>query len=99
MKKKDHKAIFGNAAFTLDYASNGEAGDWFTGAKNILNLDIELGDKNEDSNKFYPPLVLIDKIIRYNYVIMKEFFKKHIIDFALKKLTFYPNHKEFMFEI
>ena len=99
MKKKDHKAIFGNAAFTLDYASNGEAGDWFTGAKNILNLDIELGDKNEDSNKFYPPIVLIDKIIRYNYVIMKEFFKKHIIDFALKKLTFYPNHKEFMFEI
>lgn len=99
MKKKDHKAIFGNAAFTLDYASNGEAGDWFTGAKSILNLDVELGNDKEESNKFYPPKVLIDKIVRYNYVIMKEFFKRHIIDFALKKLTYFPNHNEVKFEI
>ncbi len=44
MKKQRHYALFGNAAFTLDYQSNGEAGDWLTGAKNILNLDLELGN-------------------------------------------------------
>lgn len=34
-----------------------------TGAKNILNLDVELGNADERSNKFYPPKVLIDKIV------------------------------------
>ena len=37
-------------AFTLDYETNGEAGDWLTGAENILNLDVELGSKDGRSD-------------------------------------------------
>lgn len=59
-QRKDHTLLFGNASFTLDYETNGEAGDWLTGAKNILNIDVELGNKDPRSNKFYPPQVLID---------------------------------------
>lgn len=55
IKKTDHFICFGNAAMTLDYNSNGEAGDWLLGAKNVLNLDVELGSKDEESHKFYPP--------------------------------------------
>ena len=50
MKAKDPHSVFGNAAETLDYASNGEAGDWLLGAKNILNLDVELGSDDDRSN-------------------------------------------------
>lgn len=32
IKKHDHFITFGNASMTLDYPSNGEAGDWFVGA-------------------------------------------------------------------
>ena len=65
MKKKSQQALFGNAAYCLDYQSDGEAGDWLTGAKNILNVDIELGNKDKRSDDFYPPDFILDKIVRY----------------------------------
>jgi len=50
-----------------------------TGAKSILNIDVELGNKDPRSNQFYPPKVLIDHIIRYNWITMKDFILKHNI--------------------
>lgn len=97
MKAKDPHSVFGNAAETLDYASNGEAGDWLLGAKNILNLDVELGNDDDRSNWFYPPKVLIDKIVRYNLIIMKDFIYKHIINFNLRKLVISPNQLMYKF--
>ncbi len=91
MKAKDPHCVFGNAAETLDYASNGEAGDWLLGAKNVLNLDVELGNDDDRSNRFYNTKVLFDKIVRYNMIIMKDFLYKHIINFTLKKLVISPN--------
>jgi len=58
MKNKNYKTIFGNAAFVLGYTSDGEAGDWLLGAKKILNLDVELGNLDKRSNRFYPPKVI-----------------------------------------
>jgi len=58
---------------TLDYSSNGEAGDWFVGAKNILNLDVELGNKDEESHKFYPPKNIIYDIVSYNWITFEKF--------------------------
>lgn len=78
-KRKGIKAHFGNSAFVLDYETNGEAGDWFTGAKNILNLDVELGNNNKQSDAFYPPKYLIPKIVRYNWIVMNDFLDKHIV--------------------
>lgn len=99
MKLKKHKALFGNAAFTLDYPTNGEAGDWLTGAKNILNLDIELGNLDKRSEGFYPPIRLIDRIVRYNWIIMKDFLFSHIIDLGLKKVIMNPHDFSISFEI
>lgn len=99
VKVKQPKTFFGNAAFTLDYSTNGEAGDWLTGAKNILNLDVELGNADTASNKFYPPRVLIDKILRYNWVTMKDFLYEHIVNFHIKKLTLNHAHKRYKFHI
>lgn len=67
VRSKDHHIVFGNASFTLDYPSNGEASDWLVGAKNILALDMELGSKEAESNKFYPPKNLVYSIVKYNY--------------------------------
>ncbi len=86
MKDKGYNGIFGNAALTLDYESNGEAGDWLTGAKNILNLDVELGNSNHKSDRFYPPKILIDKIIRHNWLIMRQFIYAHNITLVLKQV-------------
>ena len=58
MKNKNYQAFFGNAAYVLDYTSDGEAGDWFSGAKNILNLDVELGNLDSRSDRFYPPKII-----------------------------------------
>jgi hypothetical protein len=99
MHAKDHKALFGNAAFTLDYPTNGEAGDWMTGAKNILNLDVELGNLDKESDAFYPPVRLIDRIVRYNMIIMNDFLLKHTVDFSLKKVILNPNIFSINFEI
>lgn len=74
---------------TLDYPSNGEAGDWYIGAKNILNLDVELGNKDENSHKFYPPKNIIYDIVSYNWLTFEKFFISHNIDLNLKKLTIY----------
>jgi hypothetical protein len=76
---KQIRALFGNAAFTLDYPTNGEAGDWFTGKKNIMNIDVELGNNDPASEQFYPPRRIISDIVRYNWLVMKEFFYKHIV--------------------
>ena len=82
IKSKDMRPLFGNAAFTLDYATNGEAGDWFTGKKKILNIDIELGNSDPRSEEFYPPKSILADIVRYNWVAMKEYLFKHIVEFS-----------------
>lgn len=81
------KADFGNSMGTIDYPTNGEAGDWLTGAKNILNLDVELGDLNKASDHFYPSSDLIPHICRYNYLIFQKFFFKHNIQLLLQNVT------------
>lgn len=86
-QNKGRKAHFGNSAFVLDYSTNGEAGDWFTGAKNILNLDVELGTNNKKTDTFYPPRDLIPKIVRYNWIVMNDFLNKHIINLDLTNIT------------
>jgi len=78
MKSQCHKDLFGNASSTIDYETNGEAGDWLTGAMNILNLDVELGNNDTRSNSFYPPRILIDKIVTHNWIIMKKYLEAHI---------------------
>lgn len=88
MRKKDLRPLFGNAAFTLDYSTNGEAGDWFTGKKNILNIDVELGNADPRSEEFYPPRDILSDIVRYNWVIMKEFLWRHAIEFSHRVVLF-----------
>ena len=87
MIEKGQRAHFGNSAFVLDYPTNGEAGDWFTGAKNILNIDVELGDDSKPSEQFYPPREIHARIVRYNWIIMKQYLTSHIVDFHLNSLT------------
>ena len=99
MQAKGHKAFYGNAAFVLDYAANGEAGDWLTGAKNILNIDVELGDLDKRSDKFYPPRQVISKIVRYNWIVMKEFLKRHVVEIGIKKVIINKAEPVITFEI
>jgi len=91
-KTKNRKSHFGNSASLLDYPTNGEAGDWFTGAKNILNLDVELGNPDKKSDTFYPPRHLLPKIVRFNYIIMNDFLRKHIVDFDLSHIMMSYGH-------
>lgn len=93
---KNIRALFGNAAFALDYPTNGEAGDWFMGKKNILNIDVELGNQNPESEQFYPPRAIIPDIVRYNWIVMKQFLYKHIIDLVHKVII---KPKELIIEI
>ena len=86
-KGKNFKAFYGNAVLALDYTSNGEAGDWLTGAKNILNFDVELGSLDKQSDKFYPPQRIIDKIVNYNWIVMDQFLNRHIISLSLKRIV------------
>lgn len=79
MREKGRKTEFGNSALVLDYPTNGEAGDWFTGAKRIINLDVELGNTSKQSEQFYPPKDLIPKIVRYNWITMLDYLDKHIV--------------------
>ena len=99
MQDKGHKAFYGNAAFVLDYAANGEAGDWYAGAKNILNIDVELGDTSKDSDRFYVRRELIPKIVRYNWIVMKEYLKKHTVTFSLKSIIINKAEPVVTFEI
>lgn len=91
---KNIKALFGNAAFTLDYSTNGEAGDWFTGKKHILNIDVELGNNDPRSEEFYPPRTIIADIVRYNWLAMKEFFFKHAVEFS-HRIVLYKSQVNF----
>ena len=99
MKEKGHKAFYGNAAFVLDYAANGEAGDWYAGAKNILNIDVELGDTTKASDRFYVRRELIPKIVRYNWIVMKEFLRKHTVTFSLQSVIINKAEPVLTFEI
>jgi hypothetical protein len=86
--KKDMRALFGNAAFALDYSTNGEAGDWFTGKKHILNIDVELGNPDPRSEEFYPPQSILADIVRYNWVAMKEYLYRHVVEFTHRVVLF-----------
>ena len=94
MKHKNLKALFGNAAFALDYSTNGEAGDWFTGKKKILNIDVELGNNDKKSEQFYPPKSILSDIVRYNWLAMKEYLYTHIVDFN-HRVVYYPSQINF----
>ena len=94
MKRKHLSALFGNAFFALDYTTNGEAGDWFTGKKKILNIDLELGNLDRKSESFYPPQSILADIVRYNWLAMSEFLSKHSIDFS-HKVVIYPSQINF----
>ena len=99
MKDKKFQTIFGNSAFTLDYPTNGEAGDWLLDEKNIINLDVELGNLDERSNQFYPPAEIHDQIVIFNWSVMREFFYRHIVDLQLKRLIKTPKKGVYKFEI
>ena len=86
MRDKKLIADFGNTAGTIDYSTNGEGGDWLVGKENIYDLDVELGNLDEESNTFYPNKALISKICRYNYIIFREFFWKHNINLILHRV-------------
>ena len=96
MEAKQLKALFGNSPFILDYSTNGEAGDWFTGKKDILGLDLELGSQDPLSDSFYPPQSMLSDIVRYNWLVMKEFLFSHIVEFK-HRIIIYP--KKISFEI
>lgn len=57
MKRQGSNSFYGNAYKLLNYSTNGEAGDWYV-HRNILNIDVELGNENKLSEKFYPPIKL-----------------------------------------
>ena len=87
MRQKNLRADFGNSMGTINYTTNGEAGDWLIGAKNIMNLDVELGDLDHGSDKFYPLASMIPNICRYNYQIFQQFFFKHNIQLLLQSVS------------
>lgn len=88
LKKRNMHVKFGNASFTLDYPTNGNAGDWFTAKKNILNLDVELGNSDPQSDQFYPPQDILASIVNYNWKVMKLFLEDLIIDLRHKVIIF-----------
>lgn len=83
MKHKHIQGEFGNAQKTVQYPTNGEAGDWITEVHNVLNLDVELGTPNTETDKFYPKRHLIPTICRYNFRVFREFFWKHNVNLEL----------------
>ena len=87
MRQKNLRADFGNSMGTINYTTNGEAGDWLIGEKNIMNLDVELGDLDHNSDKFYPLASMIPNICRYNYQIFQQFFFKHNIQLLLQSVS------------
>ena len=88
LKRNKLDVKFGNASFTLDYPTNGNAGDWFTAKKNILNMDVELGSDDPLSNQFYPPQHLLASIVNNNWVVMEHFFESLVIDFDHKVVIY-----------
>ena len=86
MKEKKIEAHYGNNSKTIDYVTNGEAGDWMLEKHNIIDLDVELGDLDSKSKSFYPPIDQIHSICEYNYQVYEAFFWKHNIDIVLHKV-------------
>ena len=86
MKHKHEKADYGNAQKTVQYPTNGEAGDWMTEIHNIINLDVELGNLDKRSDQFYPPKSIIPNIVSYNFKVFRQFFWKHNIDLELHQV-------------
>ena len=62
-------------------------------------MDVELGNKEEESHSFYPPKNIIYDIVSYNYVTFEKFFESHVVDLSLKKVKIYAQLKVFTFEI
>ena len=86
MRRKHEKADYGNAQGTVQYPTNGEAGDWMTEEHNIINLDVELGNLDKRSDGFYPPKSIIPNICEYNFKVFRQFFWKHNIDLELHQV-------------
>ena len=71
--------LFGNAASTIKYKTNGDATDWFLGKKNILSFSPELGNGNKNSDNFYPNREITFDVLDKNlyggiYAIQKSMF-------------------------
>ena len=71
--------LFGNADNTIKYITNGDATDWFLGAKKILSFSPELGNGNKESDIFYPNKIITFDIIEKNlygglYAIQKSMY-------------------------
>jgi len=58
---------FGNTVSLLNYTSDGEASDWMLGEKGILAFSPELGNKNFNSETFYPDISTVLDICRENF--------------------------------
>jgi hypothetical protein len=86
MRRRHENAEFGNAQATVQYPTNGEAGDWLTAKHNIINLDVELGNLDKRSERFYPSKNLIPGIASYNWRIFRYFLWKHNINLVLHQV-------------
>lgn len=86
MKRKHEQAEYGNAQGTVQYPTNGEAGDWLTEMHNIINLDVELGNLDKRSDQFYPPKSIIPSICAYNFRVFRQFFWKHNVHLELHQV-------------
>jgi hypothetical protein len=99
MKHQRLKADYGNAQATVQYPTNGEAGDWITEVYNVINLDVELGNLDKRSNQFYPPASIIPQICEYNFQVFRNFFFRHNVDLRLHQVTRNPAKNTYTFII
>jgi hypothetical protein len=97
MKEEHERATYGNAQSTVQYPTNGEAGDWITELYNVINLDVELGNLDKRSERFYPPKSIIPNILQFNFQVFRQFFWKHNIDIHLHQVTRNAEKKTFTF--
>lgn len=97
MKQEHIKATYGNAQSTVQYPTNGEAGDWITEIYNVINLDVELGNLDKRSERFYPPKSIIPQILEYNFQVFRRFFWSHNIDLRLHQVLRNTQRKTFTF--
>ena len=98
--------LFGNGDETIKYTTNGDATDWFFGAKKILSFSPELGVKNKESDVFYPSRKITFEILEKNlynglYAIQKSayFLKAELIsaDYSkcLNKNKYYTTREKY----
>ena len=97
MKRMNEETVFGNAQKTVQYPTNGEAGDWMTGKHNIVDLDVELGNTDKESDKFYPAKHLIPQICQFNFKIFRQFFWRHNVNLVLHQVRKNSIHKKITF--